>query len=202
MCRAEGIPFTAIVRSRPERIVDVPPGSRVALVPSLADKEALVAALSGADAVLTAMGVTSTSADPSALLSRNIATVEAAMTSAGVDRIVLINTLLASEPGRPASAALRFFSWFPGKIGRGAAEQQAVADALGHGAFSSLRWTFVRAGTNARGADEDPVASAHWDGAENSWLPVSYEAMARWMLAEATANAFVHAAPLVSRRRK
>lgn len=202
VCRAERIAFTAIVRSRPERIVEVPPGSRVALVTSLADKEALVDAFSGADAVLTAMGVTSTSGDPSSLLSTNIATVEAAMTSAGVDRIVIINTLLASEPGKPAGGALRFFSWFPGKVGRGATEQQAVADALGRGAFSSLRWTFVRAGTNSRGADEYPVASAHWDGAENSWLPVSYEAMARWMLAEATANAFIHAAPLVSRRRR
>ena len=124
------------------------------------------------------------------------------MTTAGVDRIVIINTLLASEPGKPAGGALRFFSWFPGKMGRGATEQQAVADALGRGAFSSLRWTFVRAGTNSRGADEYPVASAHWDGAENSWMPVSYEAMARWMLAEAAANEFIHAAPLVSRRRK
>lgn len=202
ICRTEGIAFTAIVRSRPERIVEVPPGSRVAVVASLADEEALVGAFSGADAVLTAMGVTSTSGDPSALLSANVATVEAAMTRAGVDRIVLINTLLASEPGQPASGTLQFFSWFPGKVGRGATEQQAVADALGRGALSSLRWTFVRAGTNSRGADEPPVASAHWHGAENSWLPVSYEAMARWMLAEAAANVFVHAAPLVSRRRK
>ena len=202
VCRAQHMAFTAIVRSRPERIVDVPTGSRVAVVASLADERALADAFSGADAVLTAMGVTSTSGDASALLSANIATVEAAMTAAGVDRIVIINTLLASEPGKPASRALRFFSRLPGKIGRGASEQQAVADALGRGAFSSFRWTLVRAGTNARGADEDPVASAHWDGAENSWRPVSYEAMARWMLAEAAANRFVHAAPLVSRRRK
>lgn len=202
VCRTERIAFTAIVRSRPERIADVPPGSRVAVVASLADEDALADAFSGADAVLTAMGVTPTSDDRSALLSANVATVEAAMTRAGVDRIVLVNTLLASEPGKPASGTLRFFTWFPGKVGRGAAEQQAVADALGRGALSSLRWTFVRAGTNSRGADEPPVASAHWDGAANSWMPVSYEAMARWMLGEAAANAFVHAAPLVSRRRR
>ena len=46
VCRAEGIAFTAIVRSRPERIVDVPRGSQVAVVPSLADRAALTKALS------------------------------------------------------------------------------------------------------------------------------------------------------------
>ena len=97
---------------------------------------------------------------------------------------------------------MRFFSRIPGTMGRGASEQQAVADALGSGAFSSLRWTLVRAGVNSRGRDERPVASADWDGAANSWLPVSYEAMGRWMLEEAAANEFVRAAPLVSRRRR
>jgi hypothetical protein len=33
-------------------------------------------------------------------------------------------------------------------------------------------------------------------------MPVSYRAMGRWMLEEAAANEFVHAAPLVSRRRR
>jgi hypothetical protein len=75
-------------------------------------------------------------------------------------------------------------------------------DALGKGAFSSLRWTLVRAGVNGRGKDERPVASAEWDGAVNSWLPVSYAAMGRWMLEEAASNEFVRAAPLVSRRRR
>jgi hypothetical protein len=65
-------------------------------------------------------------------------------------------------------------SWMPGRIGRGAAEQQAVVHALGRGAFASLRWTLVRAGVNARGKDEHPVASLDWDGAPNSWMPVSY----------------------------
>ncbi len=46
--RDEGIGFTAIVRSRPERISDVPPGSRVAVVTSLADRAALTAAFAGA----------------------------------------------------------------------------------------------------------------------------------------------------------
>jgi putative NADH-flavin reductase len=41
ICRAEGIAFTAIVRSRPERIADVPQRSRVAVVTSLADRAAL-----------------------------------------------------------------------------------------------------------------------------------------------------------------
>ena len=202
VCRAEGIGFTAIVRSRPERITDVPRGSRVAVVTSLADRAALTEAFSGADAVLTALGLTSTSDDRSALLSANMATVEESMLAAGVDRIIVINTLLASPPGKPASRAMRFFSWMPGTMGRGASEQQAVVDALGNGAFSSLRWTLVRAGVNARGKDERPVASADWDGALNSWLPVSYEAMGRWMLEEAAANEFVRAAPLVSRRRR
>ena len=90
----------------------------------------------------------------------------------------------------------------PGKIGRGASEQQAVVNALGNGALASLRWTLVRAGVNSKGRDERPVASADWDGALNSWLPVSYDAMGRWMLEEAAANNFIRAAPLVSLRRR
>ncbi len=201
-CRAQEIGFTAVVRSRPERIVDLPQGSRVVVVPSLADTAALADAFSGADAVLTALGVTATSQERTALLSANMATVEAAMSAAGVDRILVINTLLSSLPGQPASRAMRLFSWMPGKVGRGAREQQAVVDALGKGAFSSLRWTLVRAGLNARGADEAPVASLDWQGAENSWAPVSYSAMAQWLLEEAAADAFVGRAPLVSRRRR
>jgi len=202
VCRAEGVGFTAIVRSRPERITDVPINSRVVVVQSLADLDGLTDAFRGAGAVLTALGVTATSDERSALLSANIATLEASMSAAGVDRILLINTLLSSLPGRPASRAMRFFSWVPGKMGRGASEQQAVVDALGAGALASLRWTLVRAAVNSRGDDERPVASADWVGGQNSWSPVSYAAMARWMLEEATANEFVAAAPLVSRRRR
>jgi hypothetical protein len=199
VCRAEEIGFTAIVRSRPERIADVPAGSRVAVVRSLADGGALADAFSGADAVLAVLGVTATAHEGTALLSANMPTVEASMQAANVDRIVLVNTLLASRPGQPASRAMRFFMWMPGTVGRGAREQQAVVDALGAGAFSSLRWTLVRAGLNARGKDERPVAAPDWEGAANSWSPVSYAAMARWMLEEAAANEFVRAAPLVSR---
>ena len=201
VCRAEGIGFTAIVRSRPERITDVPSGSRVAVVRSLADRATLTEAFSGAGAVLAVLGLTSTSHDRSALLSANMATVEESMLAAGVDRIIVINTMLASPPGKPASRAMRFFSWMPGTMGRGASELQAVVDALGSGAFSSLRWTLVRAGVNSRGKAERPAASADWNSALNSWKPVSYEAMGRWMLEEAAANNFVGAAPLVSRRR-
>jgi putative NADH-flavin reductase len=202
VCRAEGIGFTAIVRSRPERITEVPAGSRVAVVQSLADRPALTDAFSGAGAVLTALGVTATTHERSALLSANMAAVEESMLAAGVDRIIVINTLLTSQPGQPTSRAMRFFTWMPGTMGRGAREQQAVIDSFGKGAFSSLRWTIVRAGLNARGKNERPVASADWDGALNSWSPVSYGAMGRWMLEEAVANEFVRAAPLVSRRRR
>lgn len=201
VCRTEGIGFTAIVRSQPERITNVPRGSHIAVVPSSTDCTLLREAFSGADAVLTALGVTSSSHDRSALLSVNMAKVEEAMLASQVDRILMINTLLAARPGRPASRAMRFFSLFPGRIGRGATEQQAVPDAIGNGAFSSLRWTIVRAGVNAKGKDERPVASADWSGALNSWLPVSYQAMGRWMIEEAAANRFVRSAPLVSRRR-
>src|SRR3954470_8909339 len=201
VCRAEGIAFTAIVRSRPERIVDVPQRSKVAVVMSLADRAALSQAFSGADVVLTALGVTPTSNERSAMLSENAAEVEAAMLAAGVDRIIIINTLFVAVPGKPASRAIRFFSWMPGRIGRGAREQQAVVDALGRGAFSAVRWTLARAGLNSRGKHEAPVAAVDWPGALNSWMPVSYDAMARWMIEEAAANQFVKAAPLVSRRR-
>jgi hypothetical protein len=201
VCRREGIGFTAIVRSRPERIATVPQGSRVAEIASLSDYTALSLAFSGADAVLTALGVTPTSQAPSALLSQNVEAVERAMLASGTDRIVVTNTILNSAPGRPSSLAMRFFSCIPGNVGRGATEQRAVVDALGRGAFSSLRWTLVRGALNARGKEERPVASADWAGAVNSWMPVSYQAMGRWMLEEAAANEFVQAAPLVSRRR-
>jgi putative NADH-flavin reductase len=200
-CRAASIGFTAIVRSRPERIIEVPGGSRVAVVQSLDDRAALVDAFAGADAVLTALGVTATSRERSALLSANMDAVEKSMLAAGVDRIVMINTLLVSPPGQPANRLMRFFMQMPGTMGRGAREQQAVVDALGSGALSSLRWTLVRAGLNARGKDERPVASENWNDAINSWSPVSYTAMGRWMLEVAATNAFVGAAPLVSRRR-
>lgn len=202
VCRAEGVNFTAIVRSRPERITEVPRRSRVVVVESLADGTALANAFSGTDAVLSALGVTATSHDRHALLSANMATVKESMIAAGVDRIVMINTLLASLPGMPASRLLRFFSWMPGNMGRGAVEQQAVVDALGEGIFASLRWTFVRAAINSRGSAERPVASADWPGALNSWSPVSYADMGRWMLEESVANDFVRAAPLVSRGRR
>lgn len=201
VCRELGIRFTAIVRSRPERVAEVPSGSRVAVVPSLADRHALTDGFSGADAIVTALGVTTTSRDPSALLSANMAAVEGAMRAAGVDRVVLINTLLASEPGQPASRAMRFFGWMPGTIGRGAREQQAVIDAIGAGAFASLRWTLVRGGLGPRGKHERPVASLDWEGGPNSWSPVSYAAMGRWLLEEAATNRFVRQAPLVSRGR-
>lgn len=201
MCRAEGVGFTAIVRSRPERITDIPEGSRVAVVTSLADLSALTDAFSGADAVISAIGTTATSSDPSARMSENMPVVKEAMLAAGVDRILLINTMVAAPPGQPRTKIMSFFSWMPGNIGRGAAEQQAVVDALGKGEFSSLRWTLVRAGVNSRGKDEPPVASLEWQGSSNSWFPVSYDAMGRWMIEEAAANRFVCAAPLVSRRK-
>ena len=202
VCRAAGVRFTAIVRSRPERITDVPGGSRVVVVGSLGDRPALSEAFTGADAVLTALGVTATTREHSALLSENMAAVEASMLEAGVDRIVMINTLLASRPGQAPGWIMRFFMWMPGTMGRGAREQQAVVHALGEGAFSSLHWTLVRGGLNSRGKNERPVAAASWTGAANSWSPVSYEAMGRWMLEEAVASEFVRAAPLVSRRRR
>ena len=56
VCRAEGIGFTAIVRSRRERITNVPRGSQIAVVPSFTDCPLLREAFSGANAVLTALG--------------------------------------------------------------------------------------------------------------------------------------------------
>jgi len=202
VCRAEGIDFTAIVRSRPERIFDVPDRSRVLVVKSLADVTALTDAFSGTDAVLTALGVTATTHDRPALLSANLPAIKESMIAAGVDRIVMINTLLTSLPGMSTSRLMRFFSWMPGNMGRGATEQQAVVDAIGEGVLASLRWTLVRAAVNSRGSAERPVASADWPGAPNSWSPVSYADMGRWMLEESVANGFVRAAPLVSKGRR
>ncbi|MEM9191849.1 MAG: NAD(P)H-binding protein [Myxococcota bacterium] len=201
VCRAEGIGFTAVVRSRPERVSDVPPGSRIETVTSLADRDGLVRAFSGADAVLTAMGVTKTSNDPSALLSANFDHVEAAMKAANVDRIVLINTVVAPAPGESPGLFVRLFSHVPGTVGAGARELRAVSESLGRGAFGSLRWTLVRAAVNAKGKDEPPVASAKRDRRRTTMMPVSFDALARWMLLEAIANRYVRAAPVVTRRR-
>ncbi len=200
-CRENGVGFTAVVRSRPERISNVPEGSRVVVVSSLADEASLSASFNGADAVLTAIGVTATSFDSNALLSRNMASVERAMLTSGVNRIVLMNTLLSPSPGEPASLLMRLFSWIPGKVGRGARELRAVVDALGSKEFSRLRWTLVRGGVNSGGFDETPVASLDWRKGVNSWTPVSYRAMGLWMLQEAVTEEFINAAPFVSRKR-
>src|SRR5688572_14528820 len=101
VCREERIDFTAVVRS-PERIAAVPPGSRVEVVTSLADRAALAGAFAGADAVVAALGVSATSQDRSASLAANMGTVEQAPGDAGVERIVAVNTLLAPLPGRRA----------------------------------------------------------------------------------------------------
>ncbi|MEM7585667.1 MAG: NAD(P)-binding oxidoreductase [Acidobacteriota bacterium] len=200
-CRENGIDFTAIVRSRPERITDLPEGSRVEVVTSLAETPALASALAGSEAVLTATGVTPTSQDESALLSKNMPSLEAAMVSAGVERIVIMSSLLTHSPGAAPSLATRIFSRFPGRMGRGARELWDQADALGRGALSSIPWTLVRGAVNAKGKDEPPVASRDWADGLNSWMPVSYQEMGRWMLQESSRRKFVRAAPLVSKRR-
>jgi putative NADH-flavin reductase len=46
VCRGEGIGFTAIVRSRPERITELPNESRVVVITSLTDRTALAEAFS------------------------------------------------------------------------------------------------------------------------------------------------------------
>ena len=130
-CRERGIGFTAIVRSRPVRISAVPEGSRVEVVSTLADSSLLAYALRGADAVLTALGVTPTSSDATALLSQNMATFERAMLQAGVERVVVINTVLSPSPGDQPSLLMRLLTWMPGKIGRGSRELRAVVDAIG-----------------------------------------------------------------------
>ena len=201
VCREKGIGFTAIVRSRPERVSNVPETSRVEVVESLGDESALASSFNGADAVLTATGVTATSFDTTALLSHNMASVERAMLIADVNRIVLMNTLLSPSPGESASLLMRLFSWIPGKVGRGARELKAVVDALGRNEFSELNWTLVRGGVNIRGIDEIPVASLDWSEGVNSWKPVSYRSMGLWMLQEAFAGEFVRAAPFVSQKR-
>ena len=201
-CRERGIGFTAIVRSRPERISDVPEDSRVEVVSTLADVSSLSDAFRGADAVLTALGVTPTSSDATALLSQNMATFERAMLQAGVERVVVINTVLSPSPGDQPSLLMRLLTWMPGKVGRGARELRAVVDAIGRGEFSALSWTLVRAGVNVSGVEEEPAAALDWSDGINSWMPVSYRAMARWMIEEAAAREFVRAAPIVSQKKK
>jgi nucleoside-diphosphate-sugar epimerase len=191
ICREENISFTAIVRSRPERITNLLSGSRIAVVPSLSDCALLTDAFIGADVVITTMGVTPSSNDHSALLSANMTNIVASMKTACIERIVIINTILAAYPGKAPSRAIRFFSLIPGNMGRGAKELQAVVDAIGNGELSTLRWTLVRAAVNSRGKDERPVASMEFDKNLNSLLPVSYKAMGKWMLEEVVANEFV-----------
>jgi hypothetical protein len=44
------------------------------------------------------------------VLSENMETVGQAMAAAGVDRILVINTLLSSSPGKSPTLLLRFFA--------------------------------------------------------------------------------------------
>ncbi len=48
VCRGEGFGFTAIVRSSPERMTEVPASSRIAVLTFLADRVALTVGFSGA----------------------------------------------------------------------------------------------------------------------------------------------------------
>lgn len=201
VCREQNISFTAVVRSRPERIGHGPLGSRVAVVPNLAATSDLAAAFAGADAVISAIGVTGSSNDSAALLSHHMKSLAEALKTAGVDRLLLISTLLTSPPGKPPTWPMRFFSRFPGNVGIGAREMLAVAGAIGQGALAGLRWTLVRAGVNSKGKNEPPLALREYDKKLISLQPVSYHAMARWMIEEAAANHFVCEAPAVSRKK-
>ncbi len=198
-CIAANVSFTAIVRSGPERITKVPPGSRVAVVSSFHDESALREALEGVDALLIVSGVTAGTSDDKALLSKNLHNVRAAMNGAKIKRVLVINTLILAEPGEPAAWIVRLFKQFPGVVGVGMTDMQGVADALSKGALDGLDWTLVRAGVNAHGSDVRPHATMDWS--EVSFMSVSYRAMARWMLEESVANNYIQKAPLVSRAR-
>ncbi|KAI8618787.1 hypothetical protein BC830DRAFT_1165906 [Chytriomyces sp. MP71] len=202
-CIQHGVRVTAIVRSRPERIAtaDLPAGSRVAVVTSLADVSALTEAFGGCEAVLFATGVTGTSSDATALLSRNMAAVEEALKASGVDRVLVSSSLLASAVGEPSSFLINAFSWLPGKMGAGAMEFKAVSAALGEGTWKELKWTLVRAACYPSGAEEDAVAAENWNAGLNSYMPVSFKAMGRWMLQEAAESHFIRLSPLVSRKK-
>jgi nucleoside-diphosphate-sugar epimerase len=203
VCRANQIPFTAVVRSRPERIVDVPAGSRVVVVTSLGDRAALADAFRGTEAVLSANGPTSTSSDPSAFFSSNFTAIEGACHDASVSRVVIVNSIASKKPGGASSFMhwiFPLFEWVPGPMGVGVAEMRNVVTGLDAGALGSLDWTLVRAAVNGRGENVAPVAARDWTpDTKNSVSPVGYEAMGRWMLEEAHDRKWVKEMPLVSR---
>lgn len=203
VCRKEGIAFTAIVRSRPERITDVPAGSRVVVITSLADRAALRDAFRGTQAVLSANGPTKASCDSSAFFSTNFDAIEGACNDANVDRFVIINSIAAKKPGGASSFMhwiFPIFAWVPGSMGKGVEEMRNVVKGLGDGAMSSIRWTLVRAAVNGVGEKVPPYASADWTpDSRNSMSPVGYEAMGYWMLEEAHDCKWVKQMPLVSK---
>lgn len=104
------IKFTAIVRGRPERIPQVPVGSRVVVVKDLADENALKDAFTGNQAIITATGPTATSNDSTSLLSKNMDSVSAAMKACSVSRLVIVNTIISNAPGQPGSWVMTIFS--------------------------------------------------------------------------------------------
>jgi putative NADH-flavin reductase len=201
VCKKERIAFTAIVRSRPDRLTEVPQGSRVLVIKNLSDTYKLTEALLGAEAVISAIGVTSTSNDPSSFLSNNLQSLTSAMKKSKVDRLIIISSLACSPPGLPTSWPIRFFSLFPGNIGKGAREMQAVVDNITKGQLTDLRWTLVRAGVNSKGKNETPLACIQYDNKKQILMPVSYKSMARWILEEVIKNEFVNLAPAVTRRK-
>ncbi len=46
--------------------------------------------------------------------------------------------------------------------------------------------------------DAAPGVSLDWNEGKNSWRPLSYQSMGRWMLEEAAANRYVRRSPFVS----
>ncbi len=131
---ARGHSVTAFVRS-PHKIDRRDPRLSVVKGDPL-DVEQLTAALSGHDAVMSALGVRPPRAfRPHTLVQDGAATTVAAMTRAGVDRLVLVSAAVLF-PGK--GFVFGFFGWVLTQIARDLSAAEDIVRA------TSLAWTIAR----------------------------------------------------------
>jgi putative NADH-flavin reductase len=146
------------------------------------DVDELAAALPGHDAVLSALGVRPPEAfRPHTLVQECAATTVAAMTRAGVKRLVMVSAaVLFPEKG----LRFAFFRWLLKHVARdlGAAEQIVRA--------TYLDWTIARP-PRLTGGSGEAYRSRH-EALPNGGLSMSFRAVAAFMLDTVERGAHVH----------
>jgi uncharacterized protein YbjT (DUF2867 family) len=158
----------------------------------LSDRAAVASALTGADAVISALGPGGRAGDKQ--LADGFATMLAAMAEQGVCRLVALSTASVEDPGDRFDLPYALLVGavklvFPGAY----AQVVAMGDVV---RASEADWTLVRVGLLTDGSCR-PVRTGMY-GHGQVGLGISRASLASFMLDAAASPEFVHAAPAVS----